>query len=174
MYAAYHYVLIPDQRVISLKNEGTDVKLKRQSKIIELIKNEEIGTQEELSDRLREEGYEVTQATISRDIRELNLTKVTENGRQRYATLASMSEVDNEKYIKILRAGFRSIDTAGNILVINTVSGMAMAVAAAVDSLNFPEVVGCIAGDDTIFCAIKEAGETASVMRKFEMLVKEA
>lgn len=148
------------------------MKIKRQAKILELIRNEDIGTQEELSARLLEEGYTATQATISRDIRELELTKVTVDGHQKYAVPARKNDDKSDRLVRVLRDSFISMDTAGNILVVNTGSGLAMAAAAAIDSLDFPEIVGCIAGDDTIFCAIKDAGEAEEVMAKLELLIK--
>ena len=104
------------------------MKTKRQAKILELIKKNNIETQEELSDYLEREGYQVTQATVSRDIRELKLTKVAVNGgRQKYVALMEASEDLSEKYTRVFRDGFVSMDMAQNILVIRTVPGMAMA-----------------------------------------------
>ena len=114
------------------------MKLERHSKIAELIGKYEIETQEELADYLNREGFAVTQATVSRDIREMKLTKVpSDSGKQRYMVLKSQ-EALNDKYIRILRDGYLSMDLAQNLLVIKTVSGMAMAVAAALDALHFP------------------------------------
>ena len=128
------------------------MKVERHSKIVELIGKYEIETQEELAERLNEAGFNVTQATVSRDIRELKLTKMqSESGRQRYMVLESPRGTSAIKYIRILKDGYMSMDMAQNILVIKTVSGMAMAVAAALDAIQFHEIVGCIAGvDDTI------------------------
>ena len=148
------------------------MKTKRQAKILELIKKNNIETQEELSDYLEREGYQVTQATVSRDIRELKLTKVAVNGgRQKYVALMEASEDLSEKYTRVFRDGFVSMDMAQNILVIKTVSGMAMAVAVAVDAMKWNEVVGCIAGDDTIMCAIRTVEDTAVVMENIRKLV---
>jgi len=149
------------------------MKIGRQAKIIELINRYEIETQEELASYLREEGFDVTQATISRDIREMKLTKVAAgNGRQRYAVLQSGDSGLSEKFLRVLRDGFLSVDAAENILVIKTVSGMAMAVAAAVDAMDWPEVAGCIAGDDTIFCALHHRAESSAVMEKLRRLAQ--
>ena len=113
------------------------MKTKRQTKMLELIKKHDIETQEELSDYLQKEGYQVTQATVSRDIRELKLTKVAmSNGRQKYAALTEANEDLSEKYTRVFRDAFVSMDMAQNILVIKTVSGMAMAVAAAIDAMH--------------------------------------
>ena len=147
------------------------MKLERHSKIVELIGKHEIETQEELADRLNREGYNVTQATVSRDIRELKLSKVpSDSGKQRYVILQSQGSF-SDKYIRILRDGFLSMDMAQNILVIKTVSGMAMAVAAALDAIHFHEIVGCIAGDDTIMCAVRSVDDTILVMEKLKKLI---
>ena len=103
------------------------MKTKRQRKIIELITNYDIETQEELAAKLVENGFNVTQATISRDIRELNLTKIaTKGGKQKYAVQSSSDIVSNSKYMRVLNDGIITMDTAGNILVVKTVSGMAI------------------------------------------------
>lgn len=147
------------------------MKLERHSKIVELIGKYEIETQEELAERLNQEGYKVTQATVSRDIRELKLTKVqSENGRQRYMVMQNQAAF-SDKYIRILKDGYVSMDMAQNILVIKTVSGMAMAVAAALDEIHFHEIVGCIAGDDTIMCAVRSVDDTILLMEKLKKLI---
>ena len=144
----------------------------RHKKILELINNNNIGTQEELADALNKAGYNVTQATVSRDIRALNLTKVSVDGvSQKYTTLFSGNPVTNDKYIRVLREGYMSMDMAQNILVIKTVSGMAMAVAAALDEIHFHEIVGCIAGDDTIMCAVRSVDDTILLMDKLKKLI---
>ncbi|MFR5601520.1 MAG: arginine repressor [Lachnospiraceae bacterium] len=149
------------------------MKLERHSKIVELIGKYEVETQEELAELLNREGFNVTQATVSRDIRALKLTKVASgNGRQRYVVLDTPKNTFSEKYIRILQEGYLSMDMAQNILVIKTVSGMAMAVAAALDALHFSEIVGCIAGDDTIMCAVRSVDDTILVMDKIKKMVK--
>lgn len=150
------------------------MKTKRQTKMLELIKKHDIETQEELSDYLQKEGYQVTQATVSRDIRELKLTKVAmSNGRQKYAALTEANEDLSEKYTRVFRDAFVSMDMAQNILVIKTVSGMAMAVAAAIDAMHLHEIVGCIAGDDTIMCAVRSVDDTVAVMSRLRKLVED-
>ena len=114
------------------------MKVERHSKIVELIGKYEIETQEELAEKLNQSGFNVTQATVSRDIRELKLTKIQgENGRQRNMDLESPRGTSAIKYIRILKDGFMSMDMAQNILAIKTVAGMAMAVAAALDAIHF-------------------------------------
>ncbi len=149
------------------------MKLSRQSKILELISKHDIETQEDLAEGLMKEGYNVTQATVSRDIRELKLTKVAlDDGRQKYITMQKTEPGMSEKYTRVLRDGFISMDMAQNILVIKTVAGMAMAVAAALDALQINSIVGCIAGDDTILCAIRSTQDTIAVMEKLNKIIK--
>lgn len=148
------------------------MKVSRHAKIVELISQYDVETQEDLAELLKQEGFKVTQATVSRDIRDLKLTKVqTDSGKQKYVILLPEENVISEKYRRVLQDGFVSMDMAQNILVIKTVSGMAMAVAAAIDNLKWTEVVGCIAGDDTIMCAIRTVDETILVMDKIRKLV---
>lgn len=150
------------------------MKQTRQNKILELIAVQEIETQEELAKRLQEAGFQVTQATVSRDIRELALTKVTgKNGRPKYASLDYGGVVRteySERYAKVLQSGMVSMEQADNLLVIKTVSGMAMAVATAVDALGIDEIVGSIAGDDTIMCAVRSAELVPGVIEQLKNL----
>ncbi len=149
------------------------MKSDRHKKILELIADNNIGTQEELADALNKAGYNVTQATVSRDIRALNLTKVTIDGvNQKHTTLSHSSPVPNDKYIRVLKEGYLSMDMAQNILVIRTVPGMAMAVCAALDALKLDEIVGSIAGDDTIMCAVRTVKDTVNVSNKLKKLIK--
>ena len=148
------------------------MKIQRHAKIVELINQYYIDTQEELARQLKEAGFRVTQATVSRDIRELRLTKIAvDGGKQKYVVMNTQSSELDEKYLRILRDGFVSMDMAQNILVIRTVSGMAMAVAAAMDALNWKEIAGCIAGDDTIMCAIRSVDDTLLVMDKIQKIL---
>lgn len=150
------------------------MKVNRHAKIVELINKYQIETQDELAEYLNEAGFKVTQATVSRDIRDLKLTKVpAENSRQKYAVLQSAQNGMTEKYVRILRDGFSSMDMAQNILVLKTVSGMAMAVAAALDAMNWNEIVGCIAGDDTIMCAVRTVDDTILLMEKIKKLLEQ-
>ena len=150
------------------------MKTRRQSKILELIQKNDIETQEELSAYLVKEGYKVTQATVSRDIREMKLTKVAlSNGRQKYVALNDTREDMSEKYVRVFRDGFVSMDMAQNILVIKTVSGMASAVCAAIDAMQIHEIVGSIAGDDTIMCAIRTVDDTVLIMKKLRKIVEQ-
>ncbi len=150
------------------------MKSKRQVKILELIQKNEIETQEELLEYLKLEGYRVTQATVSRDIRELKLTKVAmQGGRQKYAVLSEAAGDMAGKYARIFKDGFVSMDMAQNILVVKTVAGMAMAVAAALDAMECHEIVGSIAGDDTIMCAVRTVEDTEALMQRLRRMIGE-
>ena len=149
------------------------MKRQRHEVVVDLINKYDIETQEELAAYLKEEGFEVTQATVSRDIRELKLSKIaTGNGKQKYIILKNDDSHLGDKYIRVLRDGFVSMNMAQNILVIKTVQGMAKAVAAALDAMKFPEIVGCIAGDDTIMAAIKSTDETKVVIDKINEILE--
>ncbi len=150
------------------------MKESRHAKIVELITKYDIETQEDLAEYLNKLGFSVTQATVSRDIRDLNLTKIATNrGKQKYTILPTTQKTLDEKYVRILKDGYLSMDMAQNILVIKTVPGMAMAVAASVDAMKWKEVVGCIAGDDTIMCAIRSVDETIHIMGKIRKIVQD-
>ncbi len=148
------------------------MKQKRQKEILRLIGEYEIGTQEELALRLREADFDVTQATVSRDIRELKLSKVSVGGgRQKYVAFHHEERALGDKYGRVLKEGFASMGMAESLLVVKTVSGMAMAVAAALDAMKLQEIVGTIAGDDTLMMAVRTKEDTESVMRKIEEIV---
>lgn len=148
------------------------MKIARHSQIIRLINEYDIETQEELAEKLNESGFRVTQATVSRDIRELKLTKIAKNGgRSKYAVLQNVDQELSHKYIDVLKASFQSMDLAQNILVIKTFSGMAMAAAAALEEMQFQEIVGCIAGDNTIMCAMRSADEALLLMEKIRKML---
>ena len=150
------------------------MKGKRQEKILELIEKYDVETQEELTKLLQQEGFSVTQGTVSRDIRNLGLTKVTgSNRRQKYAPLRKDLPQGPGKFRRVLAEGILTMDDAGNILVIKTVSGMAMACAAAIDALEIRGIAGCIAGDDTIFCAVKNVDDIQEVRESIESAVQD-
>ena len=143
------------------------MKVARHEKIIELIHQYDIDTQEELASRLNEAGFKVTQATVSK------LTKVAgKDGKSRYAIINNESGSLGEKYTRVLEDTLLSIDVGQNIIVIKTVSGMAMGVAAALDALKWPEILGCIAGDDTIMCAAKTADMALGAAEKLRSFVR--
>ncbi len=145
----------------------------RQAEIIKIIERQNVETQQELAQLLIDAGFDVTQATVSRDIKALKLSKVPAgNGHQKYVLLRNDEKHLSAKYVNVLKEGFVSMDMAQNILVVKTVSGMAMAVAAAIDNLKYPEIVGSIAGDDTIMMAIRSVEDTKSIMNQIMMLLE--
>ena len=143
----------------------------RHEAIIDLIRNNDIENQSELAYRLQEKGYDVTQATVSRDIQKLNLIKVKSNGKFKYAVVDNVGDFE-EKYIKIIRETVKSLDIAKNLLIVKTQSGMAMATAAALDGLVFDEIVGSLAGDDAIFIATKSDDYAMLLKNKLEVLMR--
>ncbi len=153
------------------------MKVERQAKILELISNHDIETQEELADKLKEAGFFVTQATVSRDIKELKLTKLPLDGnRQIYSFKKTGSLKDNDvvkRFITVFKETTISMDYAGNLLVIKTLEGMGMAVAVALDNMENLEIVGTIAGDDTVFCAMKSQQSAVALIKKLKSLMKE-
>lgn len=148
------------------------MKRNRHQQIVDIVTKHDVETQEELAGYLKVAGFDVTQATVSRDIRELKLSKVAVGkGKQKYVVLKQDDTHMENKFIRVLRDGFMSMDMAQNILVVRTVSGMAMAVAAAIDALKFDEVVGCIAGDDTIMIAVRTTEDTRILMDKINKML---
>lgn len=148
------------------------MKGQRQSKILNLIQKHEIETQEDLAERLQTAGFKVTQATISRDIRELKLTKVnSRKGGQKYMALSQYQQQVSEKVIRVFKDALISMDRAQNILVIRTLTGMGNAVAAAIDAFHYEEIVGTLAGDDTIFCATRCEDDLEIIMEKFREIL---
>ena len=143
----------------------------RQGRILELIAERPIETQEELSELLRKEGYSAAQATISRDIKSLRLLKATDGeGRQHYIAPPERAVKDREKLLRVLREGLSGMDTAGHLLVLRTLPGMANAVAMAIDEHPFERLVGTLAGDDTILCAMKTEGDAEKLKRELRKL----
>ena len=148
------------------------MKVARHEKIKELIQKYEIDTQEELAARLNEAGFQVTQATVSRDIRALKMTKVAgKNGKSHYAILKEFPEELGDKYTRVLHDALISLDQRQNIGLIRTVPGMAMGVAAALDALKWDEILGSIAGDDTVMCAARTAEQAASVVKRLKSIL---
>ena len=138
------------------------MKRNRHDKILEIIREKDIETQEELAAALKESGYTVTQATVSRDIRQLGLSKSpSPSGKLRYVLIRKEENQPADRYARVLRDSFVSAESAQNLLVIRTVSGMAMAAAAALDAMDHTQIIGCIAGDDTIFAAMSTAEDAA-------------
>jgi len=150
--------------VIIMKNE-------RHKAIASLIEKYQIGTQEELARKLKESGFNVTQATVSRDIRQMNLKKTSVNGKKSCYVMVKEEAPLTGAYKRALKESLVSVDAAMNLLVLKTQPGMAMAVAAAVDALNFEEIVGTIAGDDTIMVAIRTVEDAMAVKKRFQEML---
>ncbi|MFI3115926.1 MAG: arginine repressor [Clostridia bacterium] len=147
------------------------MKFRRQAKIIELIDNGEIETQEELTAKLIEAGFETTQATVSRDIKELRLVKsMTQQGISKYVVAKSTGDGNfSVRLQKIFRESVIKIDLAQNLVVVKTLPGLGSAAAMSIDSLKSDEIVGSIAGDDTVFVAMKDVDSAkifANTMKK--------
>lgn len=142
----------------------------RQEVIIELIRNEVIHNQNELVNRLNSMGFNVTQATVSRDITNLGIIKVKSSDGFKYAVVENPDNY-SEKYIRIISDTLKKLDVAKNILVVKTQSGMAMATAAAFDGLKFDEIIGTIAGDDSIFIATSSDEKAILLKNKIEVLI---
>lgn len=149
------------------------MKAQRHAQIIDLIKNKNIETQEELTLMLKESGFDTTQATVSRDIKELKLVKVPdENGNYKYAVKTNHDDIKlSAKFKTILIETVLRIDVSTSIVVIKTFPGMAQAAASAIDNMNWSEIVGTIAGDDTIFVALKTAEDAVLLCSKIKVLL---
>ena len=143
----------------------------RHEAIIELIRNNEIENQNELAYKLSDLGYNVTQATVSRDIQKLNLIKVKVNDKFKYAVVDNINTY-SDQYIRIIKDTIKTIDNAKNLLVVKTEPGMAMATAAAIDSLKLLEIVGSLAGDDVIFIATKDDDNAMLLKNKLDVLMR--
>lgn len=149
------------------------MKSKRHSMILKLIASENIETQEELARILSSHGFDVTQATVSRDIKELRLIKVqTGEGRYKYATVERAESDLQDRFINVFSNCVISMIAAGNIIVVKTIAGSASAAAEAIDSLRWPEIAGSIAGDNTIFVAVKDGKSIGDVMKKFQKMIQ--
>ena len=149
------------------------MKAKRHAKILELISEYEIDTQEELLKRLREQGFDVTQATVSRDIREMKLTKIAcGDGRQKYSVITGNDTEISERLIRVFKETVIKIDYAQNILVIKTLEGMGMAVGVALDNMQNSEILGTIAGDNTVFCVVRGHQQAMSIIDKLNRIIR--
>ena len=149
------------------------MKAKRHATIAKLISSHEVETQEELAKLLSEEGFSVTQATVSRDIKELRLIKVlTPAGTYKYATVEKAESDMQDRFIRLFSNCVVSISNAGNIIVLKTLAGSAAVAAEAIDSSNWPEIAGTIAGDNTIFVAVREAKSVPDIIKRFQKMMK--
>ena len=149
-------------------------KAERQDAILRAIDENHIDTQEQLAEALRQAGMQVTQATISRDIRELGLSKIAlGNGNSRYATLVRTDDVEkNERLGRIFAESVLSVAQADNLIIIKTLSGSGSAAAELIDSLPWPEIVGTLAGDNTIFVAVQSREKVHAVIQRFQEMLR--
>ena len=149
------------------------MKSARQTMILELIDQYDIDTQDELASMLKARGLKVTQATVSRDIKELRLIKVlSDDGAYKYATVDKAEADLKDRFINIFTHSVLSMAATGNLVVIKTIPGTASAAAEAIDSMRMDEVVGTIAGDNSIFIAVKDSVDTAELIRRFQAMLK--
>ena len=149
------------------------MRLSRQNKILEIIKTNEVETQDQLLALLRDAGYSVTQATVSRDIKELRLVKaLADGGKYKYATVERAEKGMSDRFIRILSESVMSIESAGNLMVIKTISASASAASEAIDSMKWPEVLGTIAGDNTILVIARSEAVVESLRQRFDALIK--
>jgi arginine repressor len=157
------------------------MKAERHAKILELIKHESIETQEELTEKLKQHGFEATQATVSRDIKELRLIKVSSGGKgksenkYKYSVNNSRNEIDSRlttKFKSILNEAIMKIDYAGNLVVLKTYSGMAQAAGAAIDAIDTPDIIGSVAGDDTLLIVMRSEAEAQDFTKKLSKSVR--
>ena len=153
----------------------TSLKIARHAKILELIEKYDIETQDELAQKLCEEGFMVTQATVSRDIREMKLTKiVTERGKQKYSVITGNDTEITERLTRVFKEAVVKMDYAQNMIVIKTLEGMGMAVAVALDNMQNPEILVTIAGDDTVFCVVRTHNQAAVIIEKLYRIIHSA
>lgn len=148
------------------------VKGKRQGKIIELVNRYDIETQDDLLEKLRLEGFTVTQATISRDIRDLKLTKVTgDGGAYKYVMPQPAAGLNAAKLNVSIISSITSADYAGNLIVIKTIPSMASAIAAGIDGMDLREVLGCVAGDDCVIAVTRTEEDAGAICNKIRELI---
>ena len=141
--------------------------------ILDIIAKQDVETQEELAEALRARGIQVTQATVSRDIKELRLLKVlTPSGSYKYATADKAENGLNERFIRMLAESLLSVAASNNLIVVKTLSGSANVAAEALDSLHWPEILGTLAGDNTILLIIRSEAEAPDVVRRIQEMIK--
>ncbi|MDD5927757.1 MAG: arginine repressor [Firmicutes bacterium] len=144
----------------------------RQNKIIDIISNNEVDTQEKLAALLRESGFEVTQATISRDIKELQLVKtLSSTGKYKYSLSNSKDLPVSDRFVKIFRQTVTSVDHSGNIIIIKTLSGCANAAGEAVDTSNIPHIKGSLAGDNTLLLIADDPENVSAIIDQFNNML---
>lgn len=149
------------------------MKSERQNRILELVSKYEIETQEDMIERLRAEGYMVTQATVSRDLKELKLTKaLTARGTYRYCVSQGINHTGNVRINNAMADSILHVNYSLNNVVIKTYPGLAQAVASSIDSMNMHSILGCVAGDDTIIIVARDVESSAQIGEKIRELMK--
>ena len=152
---------------------GTPMKTVRQMARLDILAKQDVETQEELAEALRARGIQVTQATVSRDIKELRLLKVlTPSGSYKYATADKAENGLSERFIRMLAESLLSVAASNNLIVVKTLSGSANVAAEALDSLHWPEILGTLAGDNTILLIIRTEAEAPDVVRRIQEMIK--
>ena len=145
----------------------------RQTAILSIIEQNDIETQEELANKLREMGIVVTQATVSRDIKELRLLKVLSGtGGYKYATADKAEHGLSERFVRMFKDSVLSVNSAGNIVVLKTLSGSANVAGEAIDSMRLPEILGTMAGDNTVFAVVQNESVAADTVKRFQEMLK--
>ena len=148
------------------------MKLRRHEAIIDLVNNQDINTQEELMENLQKQGFKVTQATVSRDIKELRIFKALgKDGKYRYSTGGRNALDKTSGFESLFASSVEEVDSAENIVVRKTMTGMAQAVCMSLDNIDFENIVGTIAGDDTIFVLCRNLKATEEMLNKFRKLI---
>ena len=149
------------------------MKTKRHAKILEIVRNIPVNTQEELLAILREDGFNVTQATVSRDIKELRLIKTLDgDGTYRYATAKAEGDAMSGQFYTLFADAVQSVDYAANIVVVRCYTGMAQAVCASMDSIQWKDIVGTLAGDDTFICIMKDESQAVGLVTELKKLTR--
>lgn len=148
------------------------MKQKRHSRILKIIKEKDVKTQEELTELLRSDDFEVTQATVSRDIKELGLVKIPSSGGGYKYAFANRAKTESSQHLNIFSKAVTSVESAMHTIVVKTYSGMAQAVAASLDSIMGQDILGTIAGDDTILIITESPEEAVEVSKRLEKMFR--
>lgn len=145
----------------------------RQNKILDIISSHEVETQDQLVNLLKKAGYKVTQATISRDIKDLQLIKTqTPSGRYKYSISVSQEQPVSDRFAKIFKETIKSVASSGNMVVIKTLTGCANAACEAIDTMDFPHIIGSIAGDNTIFLVVNDPSNVSGLVKRFSEMIQ--
>ena len=145
----------------------------RQNKILDIVNSHEVETQDMLVALLKKAGYQATQATVSRDIKELQLIKtLTPSGRYKYAVSSTAEQPPSERFVTIFKETIKAVDASGNLIVIKTLSGCANAAGEAIDTMNMNHVVGSVAGDNTLLLVVDDPANVPDLVKRFRDILK--